>query len=114
MKVLRYLGGVKSEQGTENTPSFMKRRKSYRSERGDNVSQREIQVSLRGTEGLSAGSGWDVADPFLLGEQATSLHSASTKPFLGSKPSGSDTFRVMRIPSGLNLPLVLFLPRRDP
>lgn len=44
MKVLRYLGGVKSEQGTENSPSFMKRRKSYRSERGDNIGQREIQV----------------------------------------------------------------------
>lgn len=41
----------------------------------------KYRFNLIGAEGLSAGSVWDVADPFLLAEQATSLHSTGTKYF---------------------------------
>lgn len=42
MRFLNYLGGVKSEQETENSKSSRRRNKS--SERGDNVSERKTQV----------------------------------------------------------------------
>lgn len=41
----------------------------------------KYRFNLIGAERLSAGSVWDVADPFLLAEQATSLHSTGKKYF---------------------------------
>lgn len=103
MRLLHYLGGVKSEQQAGNNKSSRRRNKS--SERGDNVREGgKARYNLMGTEGLSAG---------LSGLQLIPSSWQNQLPGLPQSIFGQQTKLMRHIQCqesslGLNSPLVLF------